>query len=387
MPPVSRQGTRRDAQKRARLASADAARPRCTLCSSVGEDAKPLIIACCCSRLVHPGCFKDKQLESIRQAMRDGVVFPLSNIWDCPDCGSGYRFRCASGFVRSFIDRPWVFPALFVVMCFWVFVIVCEMTCLGMCQDRMERSYLTRGCTILAMIPALTLDVKQVLLMYICIVWLCDGSDSMSWSTMLCFVGIVGYNVFKLTKRIYMYSLLLFVRSTTPSAYLLCGMDTPPLSAHDLSGDVGPAEAGDHISGADTAQAAEPQRAGLLAAERTQCCATMPDALGLDYKATDSMRQRQKVSGPSSESRCECICCLELPASCVASGCGHLVACANCRRRLVYKELRERAVFGLPRMRDLRGEMLLETTVRCPMCRAEGKLVDQHVYGGVVFTP
>ena len=83
----------------------------------------------------------------------------------------------------------------------------------------------------------------------------------------------------------------------------------------------------------------------------------------------------------------ECVCCMDRRACFIINGCGHLVACGDCRRRLVYKELVRRGTFGLPSIRTLESLHLENTVIRCPVCRSDGFLLNQHSHGGNVFLP
>lgn len=93
------------------------------------------------------------------------------------------------------------------------------------------------------------------------------------------------------------------------------------------------------------------------------------------------------TSHDAAESQAECICCLDRPASMVASRCGHLVACNDCRRRLVYKALYERGTYGLPKMRCLPQDMIKEMFIDCPVCRLKGTLLERSRFAGTMYVP
>jgi hypothetical protein len=113
--------------------------------------------------------------------------------------------------------------------------------------------------------------------------------------------------------------------------------------------------------------------ARLMAAEEAQAAAVAGDAA-----ATATAAEGQD------DQHAQCVCCLDAPATFVLQGCGHAVACLPCRRRLVYQQLKmasqQRVLRGLGRrapapMWSLSDAELGAATVRCPMCRSTGKLV------------
>ena len=90
-------------------------------------------------------------------------------------------------------------------------------------------------------------------------------------------------------------------------------------------------------------------------------------------------------SAMAQKQRCDCVCCLERSSVFVSSTCGHLLCCGDCRRRLVFRELHSRNVFGLPKMRELPTSMLDATILACLVCRTEGTLVPTHKFQGKLF--
>lgn len=75
----------------------------------------------------------------------------------------------------------------------------------------------------------------------------------------------------------------------------------------------------------------------------------------------------------------QCVCCLEQDAIFAVRGCMHVVACAPCRRRLVYRQLRlaqGTRLSPVPPMRSLSTSHLERTIISCPLCRHEGNMLD-----------
>jgi len=64
-----------------------------------------------------------------------------------------------------------------------------------------------------------------------------------------------------------------------------------------------------------------------------------------------------------------CVCCLEYKAVFAVRVCSHPVACVDCRRRLVYRQLKLSGSPDVPPMRALTTKLLERTVVSCPLCR------------------
>jgi len=76
-----------------------------------------------------------------------------------------------------------------------------------------------------------------------------------------------------------------------------------------------------------------------------------------------------------------CVYCLEQDAEMVMRGCGHLVFCATCRKRVVGHTLRATGV------RSLTITELNKTKVPCPICRKTSFMMRRHEFKKTVYKP
>lgn len=101
-----------------------------------------------------------------------------------------------------------------------------------------------------------------------------------------------------------------------------------------------------------------------------------------------SGQARRSESSASLDADCEfpfgdeatCLCCMDLAAHYEMDKCGHLTCCGMCRPRLIYHKLKRHGTSAtLPPMRLLGRDHLDATTINCPICRTEGRLVKRSV--------
>eukprot|EP00440_Ansanella_granifera_P006258 gb/GFBE01006786.1/.p1 GENE.gb/GFBE01006786.1/~~gb/GFBE01006786.1/.p1 ORF type:complete len:401 (+),score=45.66 gb/GFBE01006786.1/:1-1203(+) len=364
---------------------------RCHLCGKgASTDEPPLIAACCCSELVHPHCLKACLKKKVHGNLDYKTLLEQTffEVLTCEKCGSCYRLRFANSFLMMAAEFGTFLGSI-------AFVIV---LCLhGFFRQKLsplmfDLIYLLPD-TVLGVIRLWSSNGFGPLLINLnrlsrCWIMRYEASQEGPELTelaqdRLCTVYFVGANVIRCSKLLARFILYVAVATAEPTSYLLCSMReaTPALTevpalTDALAATDAPALSDDpalrHSSSPSDAQSTRAPESP------SDAPATPRVGHGLDEAAAQN--RNEKV-------RCECICCLDRTASFVADGCGHLVACGDCRRRLVYKELRDCKVHGLPTMRQLPGELLRETSLNCPACRTSGILVERRSFTGRLFTP
>ena len=97
----------------------------------------------------------------------------------------------------------------------------------------------------------------------------------------------------------------------------------------------------------------------------------------------NGIKVKHGVGGRSegSDTRGICVACLEHKASFVSKGCGHLVFCGGCRRKVA-----KRALVGeFVAKKEMTPAQLKRTVVPCPVCRSPAALVEISEYSGDLF--
>lgn len=300
--------------------------------------------------------------------------FSFSLICDCPRCGSCYRLRSCNDAYKWLLDvRP-------KMVNFMILGLMISLATLAYCMMPSNLFFF-----MILMADAFSL-LKIVF-----------GSDNLSMHRLMTFF-LIWTNFSMMERKVlimvlhglsslfyllaYKIIMLAAMEGSTPLAYLYCHVPSTrvPSTSEPLESTVaatsrhGTRKQRSELSGANSSEPRPAERPQIL-------------------PFTDTPQAQLAAAGPPSSchhsSKCvsECVCCLEAMATFVADGCGHLVSCADCRRRLVYKELRSRGASGLPPMRNLKGRWLQETEVECPVCRAQGVLLARRSFEGMIYLP
>lgn len=77
--------------------------------------------------------------------------------------------------------------------------------------------------------------------------------------------------------------------------------------------------------------------------------------------------------------QCDCVFCLEEPADCVFSGCGHLTYCQSCRLRVLEKAM------GSEWRRTRNHNKRLRFHLACPLCRKVSQTFLESEFVGIVY--
>jgi len=234
-------------------------------------------------------------------------------------------------------------------------------------------------------------------------------AESLGTATNVCghlfMVVIISYNLVNITRDCYMYAVWTTIHFTSPLSFMESSLMVSASTALESlraqeSALAAVAPSYEHAEEASEQESSRPLQQDTLARDEATPLLSATSVLEASHQSTaneqplvaekklDEVPAMEEVSATAQGQKgVECICCFDSAARYVTSNCGHLVACGQCRRRLVYLQLRKLGVAGIPTMRNLCAEMISQTEVSCPICRKSGVLVGLRLYTGNVFLP